>query len=259
MTSLGRFSSTRPASARGRVMPPRLGRLRSRSRRWPITTADARDAYNASMRRNWRAVCDAAAARCAGENDDRRAQIILQVRSKAGVDGDGVYTTALISAPAEPSPINKLGKPDRFGVELYQDGSLKLTWKCKHPDGAVGTTYHVETRSAAASAMARFRLSRHGWAKRSSSTKPFPRARHRSSTRCAACRSTESWQCGDVQSSTSLAAAGGCHRRIRREAKGMRIGSVSFEMRGNLKARNPKQIPRQKKMTETAIKPFRSF
>lgn len=70
------------------------------------------------------------------------ADIIKAIRAKAAVDGNSVYELAEIPAPASPSPVNTLGQPEKFTVELGQDGALTLKWKCASPR-ASGTTYQV--------------------------------------------------------------------------------------------------------------------
>ena len=72
------------------------------------------------------------------------AQVIGEVKAKAGVDGSEIYHRALLPAPAAPSPIGKPGKATSLSVELMTaDGALRLAWKCKHPRGAKGTMYQV--------------------------------------------------------------------------------------------------------------------
>jgi hypothetical protein len=74
------------------------------------------------------------------------ANIIQQIRTKAGTAGDGVYVLAQIPAPATPSPVGAPGTPTDFSVALGQDGSLTLKWKCPNPAGSVGTIYRVFRR-----------------------------------------------------------------------------------------------------------------
>ncbi len=71
------------------------------------------------------------------------ASILLQVKAKAGIDGDNVYTLASIPAPSKGSPIAAPGKPTQFSTQLRPDGSLLLRWKSKNPRGAVGTVYQI--------------------------------------------------------------------------------------------------------------------
>jgi hypothetical protein len=75
------------------------------------------------------------------------AQVIGQVKAKAIMDGTPIYTRAWLPAPAAPSPIGKPGKATSLSVELSSgDGSLRLSWKCRHPRGAKGTMYQVYRR-----------------------------------------------------------------------------------------------------------------
>ncbi len=58
------------------------------------------------------------------------------------VDGNSVYELAEIPDPATPTPVNSLGQPTNFKVELGADGSLTLKWKCASPR-ASGMIYQV--------------------------------------------------------------------------------------------------------------------
>lgn len=110
-------------------------------------TVAARDAFNAQQ-----AAQDAAKAATLSLKmaidamETSGAAIIKQIRSKAATAGDGVYTLAQIPAPATPSPRPAPGTPTDFTVELFQDGSLELKWKCANPAGASGTIYQVWRR-----------------------------------------------------------------------------------------------------------------
>lgn len=74
------------------------------------------------------------------------ADIIKSIRAKAAtVGGDSVYELAQIPAPATPSPVNTLGTPTDFSVELGGDGALNLKWKCANPR-ASGVLYQVWRR-----------------------------------------------------------------------------------------------------------------
>jgi hypothetical protein len=72
------------------------------------------------------------------------ADIIRQIRAKAGSAGDSVYSLAQIPAPATPSPVGPPGTPTDFSVELDGNGTLNLKWKCVNPAG--GTMYQVYRR-----------------------------------------------------------------------------------------------------------------
>jgi hypothetical protein len=70
------------------------------------------------------------------------ADLIKKIRAKAGqVGGDSVYVLADVPPPATPTPVGPPGKPTDFGVELQEDGTLNLGWKCTNPAG--GTMYQV--------------------------------------------------------------------------------------------------------------------
>jgi hypothetical protein len=74
--------------------------------------------------------------------------VVKQVRGRAGMaDGNGVYGLAMIPPPVRRrSPIGRPGTPFAFKADLNGDGSLTISWKCKHPRGAVGTLYRVSRR-----------------------------------------------------------------------------------------------------------------
>lgn len=71
------------------------------------------------------------------------ASMIGKIRSAARMEGDGVYAKALMSPPAEPSPIGAPGTPTGFRALLQSDGVMLLKWKCKNPRGSEGTMYEV--------------------------------------------------------------------------------------------------------------------
>jgi len=74
------------------------------------------------------------------------ANIISQIKTQAGITGPSVYTLAQIPAPATPTPVGPLAKPDNFAVALLENGALKLTWKCAQPKSASGVTYQIWRR-----------------------------------------------------------------------------------------------------------------
>lgn len=76
--------------------------------------------------------------------------IILKIKAKAAVDGDSVYSLAQIPPPAVPGPVPAPGTPTDFKVQIQQDGSLILTWKCPNPTNATGTIYQVSRKMATA-------------------------------------------------------------------------------------------------------------
>ncbi|MEM1010616.1 MAG: hypothetical protein AAGI46_00175 [Planctomycetota bacterium] len=69
--------------------------------------------------------------------------IIYQIRSQAGADGDGVYAAAQIPVPATPSPSAAPGTPYELKTEVNGNGELMLSWKCDNPAGTSGTIYQV--------------------------------------------------------------------------------------------------------------------
>lgn len=75
--------------------------------------------------------------------------IIKQVRAKADMSGNSVYSLASLPVPPTPTPVPAPGTPTDFKVELFVDGSLKLAWKCTNPTGAQGTIYQVWRRVTA--------------------------------------------------------------------------------------------------------------
>ncbi len=58
-----------------------------------------------------------------------------------------VYTLAMIPPPATPGAVPPPGKPTDFSVNLLEDGSVKLNWKCSNPAGTGGTNYEVLRKS----------------------------------------------------------------------------------------------------------------
>jgi hypothetical protein len=77
---------------------------------------------------------------------------LRSIRVTAGADGGGagggddVYSLARIPPPAARGRIGPPGTPFDFRVQLLPAGGLRLTWKCRHPRGAVGTLYEVRRR-----------------------------------------------------------------------------------------------------------------
>jgi hypothetical protein len=79
------------------------------------------------------------------------AALIAKVRAKAALGGGtAVYALAGLPTPATPSPVGNPGTPSNFAVQLFQDGSLELTWRAKNPKGSVGTMYQVYRRTTPA-------------------------------------------------------------------------------------------------------------
>ena len=80
--------------------------------------------------------------------DIAAAGIVKQVRVKAETTNNpNVYVLASIPAPATPAPVGAPGTPTDFVVQLFQDGSLDLAWKCVHPVGCNGVLYQVWRRA----------------------------------------------------------------------------------------------------------------
>lgn len=73
-------------------------------------------------------------------------QIISQIKAKAALEGNSIYTLALLPSPAIPSPVPAPGKPTDFVVTLNTNGSLKLSWKCPNPAGSSGTLYQISRK-----------------------------------------------------------------------------------------------------------------
>jgi hypothetical protein len=76
------------------------------------------------------------------------ADIIKQVKSKAAISGDGIYSLADIPVPAVPSPTPPPGMPYGFVATLLPNGSLEITWKCDNPPRAIGTIYAIWRKNA---------------------------------------------------------------------------------------------------------------
>jgi hypothetical protein len=94
----------------------------------------AEDAFRAAVQMQDQAIEAMAAA---------GANIISGIRTKARTDGDGVYSLARIPPVAARSRMGAPGKPTGFNATLEGNGSVTLTWKCKHPAGSQGTTYQI--------------------------------------------------------------------------------------------------------------------
>jgi hypothetical protein len=113
-------------------------------------TVAARDAFNAQQ-----AAQNAARAATNDFNlaveamTQAAADIIKQVKTKAAISGNSVYSLAEIPAPATPSPKPPPGPVTDFVVTLDGNGALNLRWKCINPPGAAGTIYQVWRRIGA--------------------------------------------------------------------------------------------------------------
>jgi hypothetical protein len=75
--------------------------------------------------------------------------IIRQVKARAALSGNSIYTLALLPIPATPTPVPPPGTPTDFKVSLQTDGALQLKWKCPNPTGAGGTTYQISRKNGA--------------------------------------------------------------------------------------------------------------
>lgn len=75
------------------------------------------------------------------------AAIIKKIKGKAATDGEHIYTVAQIPAPAKPQPLPAPGTPTHFRLELLQDGSIILRWKCANPTGGEGVIYQVARKA----------------------------------------------------------------------------------------------------------------
>ena len=70
--------------------------------------------------------------------------LVQQIRGYAKATGDeSVFSTALLPDPARPEPTPAPGTPYDFGIELRQDGSVELSFKCDNPGNVAGVTYDV--------------------------------------------------------------------------------------------------------------------
>ncbi|HEV7302244.1 MAG TPA: hypothetical protein VGN72_23095 [Tepidisphaeraceae bacterium] len=76
------------------------------------------------------------------------AAVIEQVRAKARMSGDGIYTLAGLPAPATPAAVGNPGEPTQLKVTLNTNGSLDLRFACKNPAGCHGVIYQVYRRVA---------------------------------------------------------------------------------------------------------------
>src|SRR3954467_10131212 len=74
--------------------------------------------------------------------------VVKSIRTKAATGGQAVYDLAQIPAPANPTPVNTLGKASDFLVTLSESGELELSWKCSNPR-ASGVLYQIWRRIGA--------------------------------------------------------------------------------------------------------------
>jgi hypothetical protein len=76
------------------------------------------------------------------------ADILKQIKTKAALSGDSVYSLANVPVPATPAPKGPPGKPVAFVATLDDSGALSFKFKCPNPPGASGTIYQVWRRIA---------------------------------------------------------------------------------------------------------------
>lgn len=74
--------------------------------------------------------------------------LVQKIRGFAKATGDeSVYATALLPDPATPEPTPAPGTPYEFAIDLRQDGSVEMSFKCDNPGAqggsAGGVTYDV--------------------------------------------------------------------------------------------------------------------
>jgi hypothetical protein len=74
--------------------------------------------------------------------------IIKQVRAKADMSGNSIYSLASLPVPPTPTPMPPPGKPTDLLVTLSETGALTLTWKCPNPTGSQGTIYQIWRRTS---------------------------------------------------------------------------------------------------------------
>lgn len=71
---------------------------------------------------------------------------LIKATASASPDPAAVLLQAQLPVPhgpATPGSIPPPGTPTGFHVELLQNGSIVLSWKCDNPAGSVGTMYQV--------------------------------------------------------------------------------------------------------------------
>jgi hypothetical protein len=116
---------------------------------WAAKVVAARDAYTAQQ-----AAQSAAKDATGALNMAIDAMMVAtnaiynQVRAKAAIAGDGVYTLASLPIPGSRAPVGPPGKPAELKVALDESGSLTLKWKCPNPAGASGTLYQIWRRNS---------------------------------------------------------------------------------------------------------------
>jgi len=71
---------------------------------------------------------------------------LIDIFAANSADPQEVYNTAELLPPTSPSVAGPPGVPGSFKATLNQDGSVKITWKCKNPEGTTGTVYVVKRK-----------------------------------------------------------------------------------------------------------------
>lgn len=127
-----------------------IGISSSQATAFKTAAGAARAAYTAQL--------DAAAARLVATNaaSNARSQarqmcadLISLIKGFANnqPNPDHVYDLAQIPPPASATTAPPPGTPSDFVVELLQNGTVKLKWKCQNPPGTSGTIYEVRRRA----------------------------------------------------------------------------------------------------------------
>lgn len=107
-------------------------------------TAAARTAYNAHQSAQDAAkIATQAWHQAVATMSTVGSAIINQIRAKAQVSGDGIWTLAGLPAPSTPAPVGPPGTPFDFKASLKPGGALQLKWKCENPAGSQGTLYQL--------------------------------------------------------------------------------------------------------------------
>ena len=70
----------------------------------------------------------------------------IDLFAEGSADPQAVWDLATIGPPNNPSQMPEPGEPFGFKAALNSDGSVKISWKCKNPEGAQGTVYIVRRR-----------------------------------------------------------------------------------------------------------------
>ncbi len=75
---------------------------------------------------------------------------VTQIRGFARSKGNppSIFSAAQIPLPADPGPAPAPGTPEGFKRQLLDNGGLKFTFACDHPEGVKAVTYKVERQSA---------------------------------------------------------------------------------------------------------------